>query len=98
MWLQLDASRHTGPVRRRLAASDCTRNRPRGKRGRRRCERRRRFSDPDDCHAGQVSERLRIFRAVMADPTLRRVELAYLGFHMTEFAAWIAILVYAFEC
>jgi MFS family permease len=44
-----------------------------------------------------VSERLRIFRAVMTDPNLRRVELAFLGFNMTEFATWIAILVYAFE-
>ncbi|HEX9300200.1 MAG TPA: MFS transporter [Actinomycetota bacterium] len=44
-----------------------------------------------------MSERLRIFRAVMADPSLRRVELAFLGFNMTEFATWIAILVYAFE-
>jgi MFS family permease len=44
-----------------------------------------------------MSERLRIFRAVMTDPNLRRVELAYLGFNMTEFATWIAILVYAFE-
>jgi len=33
----------------------------------------------------------------MSDPNLRRVELAYLGFNMTEFATWIAILVYAFE-
>ena len=33
----------------------------------------------------------------MADPNLRRVELAFLGFNMTEFATWIAILVYAFQ-
>ena len=33
----------------------------------------------------------------MTDPNLRRVELAFLGFNMTEFATWIAILVYAFE-
>jgi MFS family permease len=44
-----------------------------------------------------MSERSRIFRAVMTDPNLRRVELAFLGFNMTEFATWIAILVYAFE-
>ncbi|MDP9302253.1 MAG: MFS transporter [Actinomycetota bacterium] len=44
-----------------------------------------------------MSERLRVFRAVMTDPNLRRIELAYLGFNMTEFATWIAILVYAFE-
>ena len=44
-----------------------------------------------------MGERLHIFRAVMTDPNLRRVESAYLGFNMTEFATWIAILVYAFE-
>jgi len=36
-------------------------------------------------------------RTVLADRNLRRVELAFLGFNMTEFATWIAILVYAFE-
>jgi len=44
-----------------------------------------------------MNERSRILRAVMTDPNLRRVELAFLGFNMTEFATWIAILVYAFE-
>jgi MFS family permease len=43
-----------------------------------------------------MSGRLRTFRAVMVEPNLRRVELAFLGFNMTEFATWIAILVYAF--
>ena len=33
----------------------------------------------------------------MHDPDLRAVALAYLGFNMTEFATWIAILVFAFE-
>ena len=45
----------------------------------------------------RMSERSRIFRAVMTDPNLHRIELAFLGFNMTEFATWIAILVYAFE-
>jgi MFS family permease len=44
-----------------------------------------------------MGERRRAFHAVMTDPNLRRVELAFLGFNMTEFATWIAILVYAFE-
>jgi MFS family permease len=44
-----------------------------------------------------VGDRRRAFRTVMTDPSLRRVELAFLGFNMTEFATWIAILVYAFE-
>src|SRR4029450_9107853 len=34
---------------------------------------------------------------VLADRNLRRVELAFLGFNMTESATWIAILDYAFE-
>ena len=44
-----------------------------------------------------MNERSRTFRAVMTDPNLRRVELAFLGFNMTESATWVAILVYAFE-
>ena len=42
-------------------------------------------------------QRLGSFQTVLADRNLRRVELAFLGFNMTEFATWIAILVYAFE-
>ena len=44
-----------------------------------------------------MAGRLRTFRGVMHDPDLRAVALAYLGFNMTEFATWIAILVFAFE-
>jgi MFS family permease len=44
-----------------------------------------------------MTRRLGSFRTVLADRNLRRVELAFLGFNMTEFATWIAILVYAFE-
>lgn len=44
-----------------------------------------------------MGERRRAFRTVMTDSNLRRVELAFLGFNMAEFATWIAILVYAFE-
>jgi MFS family permease len=43
-----------------------------------------------------MAARLRTFRGVMHDRNLRRVALAYLGFNMTEFATWIAILVFAF--
>ena len=39
-----------------------------------------------------MSERGHVFRAVMTDPNLRRIELAFLGFNMTEFATRIAIL------
>ncbi|HJY31491.1 MAG TPA: MFS transporter [Actinomycetota bacterium] len=44
-----------------------------------------------------MTQRLGSFRTVLAERNLRRVELAFLGFNMTEFATWIAILVYAFE-
>ena len=44
-----------------------------------------------------MTHRLGSFRTVLADRNLRRVELAFLGFNMTESATWIAILVYAFE-
>jgi MFS family permease len=50
--------------------------------------------------AGASAERPRIrslLSAVVRDRDLRRVELAFLGFNMTEVATWIAILVYAYE-
>lgn len=43
-----------------------------------------------------MKERLRIVAAVARDPGLARIELAYLGFTMTEYATWVAILVYAY--
>ena len=44
-----------------------------------------------------MSARLRVIGAVLRNPGLRRVELAYIGFNATEFAVWLAMLVYAYE-
>jgi Major Facilitator Superfamily/Cyclic nucleotide-binding domain len=40
---------------------------------------------------------LAVLRHVMANPALRRVLVAYLAFHVAEFATWVAILLYAYE-
>ncbi|MGZ6213727.1 MAG: MFS transporter [Candidatus Limnocylindria bacterium] len=36
------------------------------------------------------------FGAVLRNPALRRVELAFLGFNLTEWGIWVAILVFAY--
>lgn len=43
-----------------------------------------------------MREQLRVVLAVARDPVLGRIELAYFGFNMAEYATWIAILVYAY--
>ncbi|MDP9242622.1 MAG: MFS transporter [Actinomycetota bacterium] len=44
-----------------------------------------------------MRERIRVFAAIFRDPNLLRIELAFAGFNMAEYATWIAILVYAYE-
>jgi len=38
-----------------------------------------------------------VFLAVFRDPNLLRIEVAFAGFNMAEFATWIAILVFAYS-
>ena len=47
--------------------------------------------------ASEVAASFRVVREVFAVPDLRRVELAYTGFSMTEWASYVAIMVYAFQ-
>lgn len=44
-----------------------------------------------------MKDQIRVARAVARDPRLFRIELAYFGFNMTEYATWVAILVYAYH-
>ena len=39
---------------------------------------------------------LQIVRRVLGNPTLRRVELAFLAFNTVEYGSWVAILLYAY--
>jgi predicted MFS family arabinose efflux permease len=43
-----------------------------------------------------MSEQLRVVLAVARERSLARIELAYFGFNMAEYASWMAILVYAY--
>lgn len=40
---------------------------------------------------------LRVVQAILRNPALRRVELAFLVFNTIEFGAWVAILLYAYS-
>ena len=40
---------------------------------------------------------LRVIQAVLLNPALRRVELAFLLFNAAEFGTWVAVLLYAYE-
>ena len=44
-----------------------------------------------------MKQQMRVFGAVARDPSLLRIELAFFGFNMTEYATWIALLVHAYE-
>ena len=44
-----------------------------------------------------MREQLRVVLTVARSASLARIELAYLGFNMAEYATWMAILVYAYH-
>lgn len=44
-----------------------------------------------------MTGRLRLIVRVANDPALRRIEIAFAGSALAEFATWLALLVYAFE-
>jgi MFS family permease len=44
-----------------------------------------------------MREQLRVVLAVARDPVLARLEIAYLGFNMAEYATWTAILVFGYS-
>lgn len=45
----------------------------------------------------RLSVTLRALRAVLANPSLRRLQLAFLVFNAVESGTWVAILLYAYE-
>jgi MFS family permease len=45
----------------------------------------------------RVSDSLSVFSTVLANKSLRRVQLAFAAFCMSEWGAWIALMVYAYQ-
>jgi hypothetical protein len=44
-----------------------------------------------------MAHRVAVLRRALASPRLRRVEVAFLGFGISEFGVWVAVLVYAYQ-
>ena len=47
--------------------------------------------------ASRLRASLHAFAAVLRNPDLRRMALAYLGFSVLEYGTWVALLVYAYD-
>jgi MFS family permease len=47
--------------------------------------------------ASRLRTSLRAFAAVLRNPDLRRMAVAYLGFSVLEYGTWVALLVYAYD-
>jgi MFS family permease len=48
-------------------------------------------------YRAQLGISLRVVRAILRNPALRRVQLAFLLFNTVEFGTWVAILLYAYQ-
>ena len=44
-----------------------------------------------------MAHRMAVLRRALANPRLRRVEAAFVGFGTAEYGVWVVVLVYAFR-
>ena len=50
-----------------------------------------------DAILSAMKEQIRVVRAVVRNPGLFRIGIAYFGFATAEFATWVAMLVYGYQ-
>ena len=44
-----------------------------------------------------VRRSIQIWRSILREPNLRRLELAFIGFNIAEYGTWIAMLVFTYR-